>query len=270
MSTLPEETPPPPGTVERWAWEYVKTTDLSSKLTPAPPPSVWEAAPPSRRIDRPGRPPALDVIARAEKHRGVASPKNRARIFATFHHHELQAAELMLWALLRFSDAPAELRAGLLKIALDEIRHMELYRRHIDALGHSVLEFPVRDWFWQRVPSCQRVAEFLAVMGLGFESANLDHSLLWAERFRAVGDEAGALVQERVGAEEIAHARFSAHWLPLVDGPLTFDRWNELLPRPLSPMLMRGANLARDARARAGQPEAFLAALTAWNPEPSR
>ena len=52
--------------------------------------------------------------------------------------HELQAAELMAWALLAFTDAPHEFRSGLLRIAGDEIRHMRLYREQIERLGHAV------------------------------------------------------------------------------------------------------------------------------------
>lgn len=56
-------------------------------------------------------------------------------------------------------------------------------------------------------------AQFVVVLGVGFEGANLDHTLRFAERFRAIGDEAGARLQERVGEEEIPHVRFALRWL---------------------------------------------------------
>jgi uncharacterized ferritin-like protein (DUF455 family) len=259
--------PPEVGTVERWAWDYVSSDALSGKLAPDAPPTRWEEAPPSRRLERPGRPPELRVTDRADKTRGLAAPSGRARALHTFLHHELQAAELMAWALLAFSAAPAVFREGLLRIALDEIRHMRLYAEQIERLGYHVGEFPVRDWFWTRVPTCAEPASFVAVMGLGLESANLEHTASFAARFRDAGDEEGARVQELVGLEEIAHVRFGARWFAHFTGDLGFDAWRRALPPPLTPLLMRGKPLHREARRRAGQTDPFIDALEQWTPD---
>jgi uncharacterized ferritin-like protein (DUF455 family) len=101
-------------------------------------------------------------------------------------------------------------------------------------------------------------------MGLGFESANLEHTLSFATRFREAGDEEGARIQEQVGHEEIAHVRFGARWFEAFSGPLEFDAWKDALPRPLSPTLMRGRPLDRNARTRAGFSSEFLDRLDAW------
>ena len=264
--TDPKE--PAAGTRERWAWDYILTTSLAAKLAPSPPPEAWESNAPERRIEAPGRPVELRVSARAEKTRGLGAPSGRARALHTFLHHELQAAELMAWALLAFPDAPAEFREGLLRIALDEIRHMAMYTTHIERLGHRVGEFAVRDWIWSRVPACRDPLSFVAVMGLGLESANLEHTASFAARFREAGDEEGARVQEVVGLEEIAHVRFGVRWFAHWSGELDFAAWSRALPPPLSPLLMRGRPLQRHARIRAGQSERFLDELEAWQPEP--
>ncbi len=263
MTLAPRE-----ATVERWAWDYVTTTDLAHKLAPPDVPDAWEESPPPRRIEAPGRPRELSVVTRAKKTRGLSSPLGRARALHTFLHHELQAAELMAWALLAFPDAPRDFRAGLARIALDEARHMRMYHAHIVRLGANIGDFPVRDWFWERVPTCATPAAFVAVMGLGFESANLEHTASYAARFREAGDEEGARVQEQVGLEEIAHVRFGARWFEALAGPLEFDAWQRALPPPLSPLLMRGKPLAREARMRGGQSARFLDELTAWQPAP--
>lgn len=255
---------PPPGTVERWAFDYVASDDLAHKLAPPAPPDVWEPDPPARRLEAPGRPVELEVVSRAPRAR-PGSARGRARLIHTFLHHELQAAELMAWALLAFPDAPRPLREGLLRIALDEIRHMGMYEAHLRTLGRRFGDFPVRDWFWERVPSCASAASYLAVMGLGFEAGNLDHAGDFARRFRDAGDDAGAAVQERVGREEVAHVRFAARWFAELEGELAFARWASRLPSPLSPGLMRGATLDRAARARAGLDDAFLDELDTWS-----
>jgi uncharacterized ferritin-like protein (DUF455 family) len=258
---------PASGTVERWAWDYVLANTLEAKLAPPPVPEAWEESPPPRRLSRPGRPPELRVVARAEKMRGLRAPLGRARALHTFLHHELQAAELMAWALLAYPETPREFRSGLVRIALDEIRHMRLYEAEIARLGHRIGDFTVRDWFWERIPTCDRPGAFVAVMGLGLESANLEHTASYAAQFREAGDEEGARVQEIVGREEIAHVRFGARWFAHFEGALTFPAWQKALPPPLTPLLMRGRPLQREARTRAGQTAGFIDELEAWQPE---
>jgi uncharacterized ferritin-like protein (DUF455 family) len=254
------------GTVEKWAWDYVLADSLAAKMTPPPIPEIWEAEIVARRLTTPGRPPELRVVAKAGKTRGLAAPSGRARALHTFFHHELQAAELMAWAVLAFPETPREFRAGLVRIALDEIRHMHLYAKQIARLGFVIGQFTVRDWFWERVPSCVDAAAFVATMGLGVESANLEHTASFAARFREAGDEEGARVQELIGREEIAHVRFGARWFEAFVAPLDFETWRLALPSPLSPLLMRGKPLHREARRSAGQNEAFLDDLEAWQP----
>jgi uncharacterized ferritin-like protein (DUF455 family) len=265
--------PPLPGTVERWAWDYVLSADLAVKLSPPPPPSRWEVSPPPRRLAGPGRPASFTLSPHAVKTPGpeaLRAPARRAQLVHTFLHHELQAAELMAWALLAFPDCPRAFRGGLVRIAQDEIRHMALYRDHMAALGHRYGDFPVRDWFWERVPLAPTAAHFVAVLGVGFEGANLDHTARFAERFRAIGDEAGARIQEQVGAEEIPHVRFALRWLKrwARTGDLSLSTWAAHLPPPLSPLVMRGKPMNREGRRRSGFSEPFLDELLAWTERP--
>jgi uncharacterized ferritin-like protein (DUF455 family) len=258
-------------TIEAWAEQYVRSTDLSHKLAPPPPPKVFRASALPLRLSEPGRPTELRAARRGErtpKQEALEEPHYRARTLHAFLHHELQAAELMCWAILAFPDSEPEFRRGLLAICLDEIRHMGLYVEHIRALGSQVGDFGVRDWFWKRVPSCQSKLEFVAVMGMGLEAANLEYAPNFAARFRQAGDEAGAQIQERIAAEEVAHVGFATRWFARWTGGCDFDEWSRLLPPPLSPWVMHGQPIASDARRRAGMSETFLQALADYVPEP--
>jgi uncharacterized ferritin-like protein (DUF455 family) len=256
------------GSVERWAWDYVGSQDLAEKLAPPAPPFAWEESPPIRRIASPGRPPELTVVTEGVRARrgGLRGERARARLVHAFMHHELQAAELMCWALLAFPSAPRAFREGLVRITLDEVRHMGLYAEHLESLGHGFGDFEVRDWFWERVPRVETPAAFVAVLGMGFEGGNLDHASRFAARFREVGDELGAEVQEIVGREEIGHVRFAMHWFRELTGASDFATWAAHLPEPLSPMLMRGDPIRGDLRRRAGMSEEFVEAMIAWQP----
>ena len=261
--------PPPAATVERWAWDYVHATDLATKLAPPPRPTTWEASAPSRRISQPGRPPELICTARASKSPGpdaLRVPAKRAQLVHTFLHHELQAAELMCWALLAFPQTPRAFRIGLLRVMGDEVRHMNLYLAYLTKLDHRYGSFEVRDWFWERVPQAETATHFAAVMGMGFEGGNLDHTRRFAERFRAVGDLEGAALQEKVCAEEIPHVRFAVRWFARWTGGVGFEEWMTYLPGPLSPMVMRGVPLNLEDRLKSGFSEPFLEELTRWSP----
>ncbi len=257
--------------VEAWAEHYVLTSDLGEKLAPSRPPASFRENAVPVRLERPGRPPEFRAARRGERTPKLEAMKEahyRARTLHAFLHHELQAAELMCWAILAFADAELEFRRGLLRICLDEIRHMNLYREHIEALGARVGEFGIREWFWKRVPSCPDKLAFVSLMGMGLEAANLEHAANFAERFRAVGDETGALIQERIALEELAHVSFGTYWFERWTGGCDFETWVAALPPPISPWVLRGEPLARTARRRAGMPEDFLSALERYVPDP--
>ncbi len=219
----------------------------------------------------PGRPPELKAREGKKKTPrpgALKDPAKRAQLLHTFLHHELQAAELLAWALLAFPEGPVPFRRGLLGICRDEVVHLGLYRDHLDRLGFPFGTHPINDWFWSRVPKeATTPAHFVARLGVGFEGGNLDHGARFTEYFLAAGDPEAAAIQARIIEEEIPHAAFGLHWFQVFTGTLDFDTWRTYLPVPLSPMMTRGLPLNLEARRRAGYPEPFLDALAAWVPD---
>src|SRR5690606_33785183 len=211
--------------VQDGAGAYVESQSLAYKGAPPAPPVEFAAD--AGPLDlRPGRPPELRVTN--DKPRSVTlgamkDPKARARLIHKFWHHELQAAELMAWAILRFTDTPEEFRRGLVRIMRDEIRHMGLYAEHLERLGFEVGDFPVRDWFWERVASTQTPVSFVALLGMGLEGANLEHTARFAGWFRTVGDEYGATAHEQIGRVEEGLVRFAIRTLRTATGSVSFE-----------------------------------------------
>jgi len=253
--------------IEAWAARFITTRDLAVKVDPGRPPrTLASPAAAAVRIATPGRPAELQVVTKAKRSlqpTQLHTPRHRAYLLHTFWHHELQAAELMCWAVLAFPETPPAFRFGLVAVCRDEVRHMQLYGAELERLGHRLGDFPVRDWFWQRVASCTTPLQFVALMGLGLEGGNLDHAARYTEAFARAGDAQAARVQAIVGREEERHVRFAARWFSRWTGGLDFARWRQELPPPLSPKLMRGAVLARSSRQRAGMPPEFVDALSA-------
>lgn len=255
-----------PGTVEAWALAFLATDRLEEKLAPPRPPARWAATRPPEPPARPGRPAGLEVATNTRRsvRRGTLRHlPRRARLVHTFAHHELQAAELMAWALLAFADAEPAFRRGLLGICTDELRHLGMYRHWLEEHGYRFGSFPVRDWFWERVPRCRTPVQFVALMGMGLEGGNLDHTERHAGWFREVGDAAAARLTEQVGAEEIAHVRFALHWFRHWTGGIDYDRFRAELVPPLTPRMLQGRPLAQRARRAAGFEDGFLDRLRA-------
>lgn len=258
----------PPGSLQAWALALIEERSIPAKLSPPTPPEWLAPEVGALRVAAPGRAPELRVLARAEKAPrpgALVEPEARARLLHTFAHHEVQAAELFAWALLAFPETEEDFRAGLVTLIFDELRHARLYCAELERLGWRYGDFPVRDWFWQRFVACRTPLQFLALMGLGVEAGNLDHAELWAQRFEEVGDEAGARAQRQVGREEVAHVRFAARWFERWAGELSFERWRSELPPPLTPLVLRGKELQREARLAAGVDEVFLEEYEAWS-----
>lgn len=255
-------------TVEQWALDFIRTTSLPHKLSPPPPPKAWSTDTNFPVPNSPGRPPELQVTVermRTPRASALAERRPRAKLLHTFLHHELQAAELMCWALLRFPDTPLSFKRGLLSICLDELRHMQGYARLLQEAGYEPGSFPVKDSFWDRVPRCETPGQFVALVGMGMEGANLEHAPAFAERMDKVGCTSAAEFLRQVALEEQGHVQFGVTWFAHFVGPVTFDNWVKQLPPPWSPLLMRGPRLEVEARRAAGMPSHFIQELEAWH-----
>jgi len=227
-----------------------------------------------------------------------ASVQARVECLQKFAGHELQAIELFAWALLRFPDAPAEMRLFLLRTLAEEQAHCQLYIDRIVALSNqheqsssSALEAdaesqrsplgapPLSGYFWQALESIRASEDpllaFLCGIGLTFEAANLDHTLKYRDIFREAGDEDSALALQRVHDEEVVHVKLARAWLLKLaaagaDGPvaeagaLSPDADAELYDAfaafpPFELAKAKGRPmLARRARRKAGLSESFI------------
>ncbi|MDW8245058.1 MAG: DUF455 family protein [Sandaracinaceae bacterium] len=273
----PLEAIPPLGTIERWAYDYLQTPSIELRMSPPPLPNKWEEKPVARAWVRPLRPPSLRFTHRSKtpKAKTLSQPSQRAKLLHTFFHHELQAGELFAWAVLAFPEAPLPVRRGWIRLLFDEAKHMRMYAAHIERLGHKIGDFPVRDWFWERVPACPSATSFLALMGVGLEGGNLDHGPRFAAMLEAAGDpEAGAILRQVI-ADEVAHVRFAVEWLERLGVRLeSLANFQALLPPPISPVLLRGLPLNREARTQAGLSGKWLDELEACRlesrPKPTR
>ena len=230
--------------------------------------ALTDEAPGSRlgTVALPGRPPSLALGRPRSKVAFPAlstldRPRERGRVLHFFANHELLAMELMALALLRFPDAPAAFRRGVVGTLLDEQRHMRLYLERMSQAGVSLGEIPVSQYFWDVIATMQTPLDFVARLSLTFEQANLDYAAHYADAFATIGDQETADVLQRVFEDEIRHVEHGARWFEVWRDPSqsAFDAYKALLPAPLTPSRAKGRQrFCVDARRRAGLGERYI------------
>ena len=253
-----------------FAQQVLLSADLDQKLFA---PEVFTDELPGNPVNPPawpGRPSILPVVSAQPipappTLASLERPEIRGQALHTFAHHELQAAELMALALLRFPNAPASFRMGLARIIADEQRHFRLYQARAESWGVSLGEVGAGPFFWDTVVDLPTPAAFLAALSLTYEQANLDFTLYWKRAFAAVDDEDSVTVLNTVYEDEIQHVAHGVRWFQRFQGGLDFERYAAALEFPLSPGRAKGPIFDRAGRARAGLSAAFVDELELRN-----
>ncbi len=221
----------------------------------------WPARTAGLRLDDP-RP-----AARFPRVAELDHPDARARVLHSFANHELLAMELMALVLLRFPSAPRPFRLGLAGVLADEQEHLRLYLGRLRSLGSGLGEHRVSPFFWSCLAHCTDPMSFVVGMSLGFEQANLDHSLFWLDAHRTVGDHDTAAVLQQVYDDEVRHVRHGLHWFRRWRGPEE-DDWDGFVARtagPISPARARGPTYSVAAREACGLEPRFIRELAVWS-----
>ena len=217
----------------------------------------------------PGRPAALRFKPQGSgkgefpgTHR-LEDEHERGRLLHFFANHELLATELMALVLVRFPDAPAAFRRGVLQTLKDEQEHTRLYVGRMKACGVEFGELPVSGYFWRAISGLESPMDFVAGLSLTFEQANLDFAQHFARGFATVGDADSARLLERIHRDEIAHVAHGLKWFRRWKNPQESD-WEAFcsqLKFPLSPSRAKGVTLNVEGRRAAGLDVAFIDAL---------
>lgn len=224
-------------------------------------------------IEAPGRPVELQFKAQGSgkadfpgAHR-LEKEQERGKLLHFFANHELLATELMALALLRFPDAPAAFRRGLLQTLRDEQEHTRLYMERMRACGIQFGELPVSGYFWRSVATMESPLDYVSRLSLTFEQANLDFCRHFARGFETVGDAETAALLEKIYRDEIGHVAYGLKWFRKWKNPGESD-WEAFcrqLKFPLSPQRAKGLTLNVEGRRAAGLDENFVAELNVYS-----
>lgn len=244
-----------------WATRILSGETLEEKLfqpdqlTDADPgtPLFWKS---------PSRPPGMGFSKHTRKDKlpkleSLHDSGKRAACLHRFAGHELLAVEIMAYALLAFPDAPRHFRRGVAATLMEEQEHVRLYIKEMERLGIAFGDLPLYKHFWCYTPYLKTPEEYVSVMSLTFEMANLDYAPLYGQAFEEGGDLESAGLMKRILKDEIAHVSFGWHWLKKFhqgrEGQLR-SFWEECLPPKLTPERAKGPTFHPENRLKAGLP----------------
>jgi len=195
--------------------------------------------------------------------RQLGNERERGRLLHFFANHELLATELMALVLLRFPDAPAAFRRGVLQTLRDEQEHTRLYLARMKECGIAFGELPVSGYFWRAVSGMGSPMDYVAGLSLTFEQANLDFARHFARGFAKAGDAETAALLDRIYRDEIAHVAYGLKWFRRwkQPGQSDWDAFCAQLKFPLSPQRAKGVALNIEGRRAAGLDAQFIAEL---------
>ena len=216
--------------------------------------------------DAPGRPAGLKFRAQAAgpaKFPGVRQleqEQERGRLLHFFANHELLATELMALVLLRFPEAPAAFRRGIVRTLQEEQLHTRLYLERMQQCRVRFGELPVSGYFWRSIANLASPLDYVVRLSLTFEQANLDYAHQFAESFARLGDDATAALLDRIYRDEIGHVAYGLKWFRKWKEPGLSD-WEAFcrhLAFPLSPSRAKGPVWNPAGRRAAGLDEDFI------------
>ncbi len=198
--------------------------------------------------------------------------RERGKLLHFFGNHELLATELMALVLLKFPDAPAAFRQGVLKTLQDEQEHTRLYMERMKSCGIALGDFPVSGYFWRCVAPMQHPIDYVAGLCLTFEQANLDFAGHYGKALGTVGDAGSAKLLEKIQRDEIGHVAYGLKWFRRWKNPgeSDWDAFCRTLKFPLSPQRAKGFSLNVAGRKAAGLDDQFIAQLNVYSQSKGR
>jgi uncharacterized ferritin-like protein (DUF455 family) len=198
-------------------------------------------------------------------------PEKLAIALNSFANHELLATEIMANMLLFFPHETQEqkrFKRGIFSALRDEQKHLKLYVDRLNEIGYEFGDFPLNDYFWRQSKKITSESEYLSIMSITFEGANLDFAALYRDEFKKIEDFKTAEILETVLKDEISHVAYGVQWLSKwKEDKSLWQYYLDNLPYPLTPARAKGKSFNQVDRLKAKMDETFLSELLNFDDE---
>ena len=169
---------------------------------------------PARKIETPGYPPTLELVApKALKRRGISTQQGRNILMHSVAHIEYNAINLALDAAYRFRQQPTQYYADWLRVAQDEARHFQLINRYLRDHDCEYGKYPAHNGLWSMtVETDYDVLARMALVPRVLEARGLDVTPGLIKRLARVEDKSAIEILEVIYQDEVEHVRIGSHW----------------------------------------------------------
>jgi uncharacterized ferritin-like protein (DUF455 family) len=162
----------------------------------------------------PGRPDKPLLVAHtAVKSKPLNTLEGRAGLVHAVAHIELNAIDLALDVVWRFSGMPANFYTDWVQIAQEEAKHFLLLQAHLVDMGFDYGSFVAHNSLWEMAERTRD--DVLARIGLvprTMEARGLDASPAVKNKLISAGDLAGGHILDIILADEIGHVAAGNRW----------------------------------------------------------
>ena len=214
----------------------------------------------------PGRPLKPELVAHTSlKAKPMNTLEGRALLLHSIAHIELNAIDLALDVVWRFSGMPEAFYRDWVGIAKEEAKHFLLLQKHLLSLGFDYGQFPAHNSLWDMAERTK--GDILARIGLvprTMEARGLDASPGVKNKLISVGDLAAGRILDIILDEEIGHVAAGNRWYRYVCQVRGLDpiaAYRDLIQQYDAPKLKSPYNL--EARRLAGFEDEELQYLAA-------
>lgn len=214
----------------------------------------------------PGRPDKPELVAHtAVKSKPLNTLEGRAGLVHAVAHIELNAINLALDVVWRFSGMPANFYTDWVQIAQEEAKHFLLLQAHLVDMGFDYGSFVAHNSLWEMAERTRD--DVLARIGLvprTMEARGLDASPAVKNKLISAGDLAAGRILDIILEDEIGHVAAGNRWYRYVCAQRGLDpigTYRKLIQQYDAPKLKSPYNL--EARRLAGFSEEELKDLAA-------
>jgi uncharacterized ferritin-like protein (DUF455 family) len=141
-------------------------------------------------------------------------PEHRNEFLHRQLNEEINSIEIAALNLADFPDAPWELRMEIARQCSDECRHVEAFRRLLEARGGHVGQYPVLNFQFRIITALESLIGRLAVANRSFEAGGLDAIQDGMDASKDGKEDADFLsLFDAQIADEMQHVRFANVWI---------------------------------------------------------
>ena len=162
----------------------------------------------------PGRPAKPELVAHTLlKPKPLTSPEGRALLVHAVAHIELNAIDLALDVVWRFTDMPEAFYTDWVRIAQEEAKHFLLLQEHLVSMGFDYGDFTAHNALWEMAERTKEdVLARIGIVPRTLEARGLDASPAVKNKLVGAGDHRAGQILDIILTDEIGHVAAGNRW----------------------------------------------------------